>query len=99
MWEKVAEKSESHWLQLREPCPEPGKDYTWHEAIVKWDGCVHFHQAGNIPFDEHYGRSDKERPHPAVDDYIHICDVDDMIARLQALKAAALEHFGPDWPH
>ena len=30
-------------------------------------------------------------------DYIHICDVDDMIARLVKLKEMAKAHFGEDW--
>jgi len=32
------------------------------------------------------------------EDYIHICDLDGIILRLQALKAEALKHFGKDWP-
>lgn len=30
-------------------------------------------------------------------DYIHICEIDDMIGRLQALREEAIKHFGPDW--
>jgi hypothetical protein len=30
-------------------------------------------------------------------DYIHICDVNYLIERLQALVAVAQDHFGEDW--
>ena len=29
---------------------------------------------------------------------LHICDLDDHIARLQALRAAVVQHFGEGWP-
>ena len=41
--------------------------------------------------------TDGPRDQQAVDDYIHICDLDDMIDRLVALKNKALRHFGT-WP-
>jgi len=58
-----------------------------YEAIVKWDGCVEFYRFFN-------GTTSCEE-----DDYdhIHICDIDDCIARLQALKEIAKGHFGGDW--
>lgn len=31
-------------------------------------------------------------------DGIHICNLDEMIARLQDLRALAKEKFGPEWP-
>lgn len=59
----------------------------WWKAGVKFDGCVHFTRHFNVPFT--LGGEDT--------DYIHICDVDEMIAMLQALKAEAARHFG-EWP-
>ena len=29
---------------------------------------------------------------------IHVCELDDFIARLQALRAMAIGYFGEDWP-
>lgn len=54
-------------------------------ADVRGDGCVNLRR--------YYGADDEDN------DYIHICDLDAMIEKLQAVKAAALEHFGDDWPY
>jgi hypothetical protein len=58
----------------------------WYEASVKWDGCVHFLRHFNEPD----GKGDT--------DYLHICDLDEEIARLTALRDMSRAHFGPDWP-
>ena len=84
-----------YWANFRDIDDELG---CWYEASVRWDGCIHFSQAGNVPFDDEHGRADGKRDAQACDDYIHICDIDTLIARLQALKAAALQHFEGDWP-
>lgn len=97
MWEKNAAKSKDHWLEVHEPDQKPLGGHWWN-AVVKWDGCIHLHHAGNVPFRDDFGYADGTRDKGACDDYFHICELDDLIARLQALKAAALEHFGPDWP-
>jgi len=54
-----------------------------YTASVRFDGCVHLYRY------EEKGE---------LDYYIHICDLDGMILRLQALKTEALKHFGKDWP-
>lgn len=59
----------------------------WCKASVKWDGCIHFDKFYNAPY------PDGER------EYMHICDLDDLIKRLQALKLEAQKHFGDKWPH
>lgn len=74
-----------HWIDLIDP-------EGWYKASVKWDGCVHFRRAYNLPYPHPEGDDD------AFEDYIHICDLDEFIARLQALKQKAIEHFGGDWP-
>lgn len=51
-------------------------------ADVKFDGCIHFNR--------HYDSTDS--------DYIHICDVDEMIKTLQDIKQKALDTFGDQWP-
>jgi hypothetical protein len=53
-----------------------------YRASVKSTGCIHFYQ-----------------DYPADDDgeYLHICDIDDLIERLQELKVRAELHFGEDW--
>jgi hypothetical protein len=62
----------------------------WWEAGVRFDGCVHLRHYSNRP------RTDPER-RLEDEDYIHICDLDDAIARLVALREAAQSHFG-QWP-
>lgn len=59
----------------------------WRDAYVKWDGCIGYTRHFNQPNGD--GDSDD----------IHICDLDDEIARLQALKELALKHFGANWPN
>lgn len=73
-----------HWIDLRDP-------EGWYTASVRWDGCIQLYRYWNYPHE------------PGVDrdgdcDYSHICDIDDEISRLQALKAKAIEHFGEGWP-
>jgi len=51
----------------------------WYSASVKWDGCIDFTRYFNEPNGE-------------MKDSIHICDIDDMIARLQALKQLCIEN-------
>lgn len=53
------------------------------EVDVRRDGCVHIYK--------HYEL-------PALDsDYVHICDLQEFIDRLEALKARAIETFGEHW--
>jgi hypothetical protein len=56
----------------------------WWDATVKPDGCIDIHRYFNAPGED-------------ADD-LHICDLDGLIARLQALKLEAAKHFGPEWP-
>jgi hypothetical protein len=49
-----------------------------YEAFVKWDGCIELTRLFN-------GSDD--------DDTIHICDLDDFIARLQELKSLGAKYF------
>lgn len=83
MWQEESDDGDDHWTQ----------------ASVKFDGCIHFSQAGNVPFGKDYGYhgDSKERDKSACDGYFHICDLDDMIKKLQELKKKAVEHFGEGW--
>lgn len=83
LWEVVRDKTENHWLEIKDP-------EGWHYAVVKWDGCIHFNRYYNTPKDEQEKDSEDN-------DYLHICSVDDMINRLQALKEEAIKHFGNNW--
>ena len=60
-------------------------DLFYYTARVKEDGCVDFHRYFN-----------KDTASEGCDS-IHLCDIDDEIARLQALKAEALKYFGKGW--
>lgn len=80
-WEKA--ESEPHYLVLEDP-------EGWWKASIKWDGCINLNRVHNVPLpvtDEH----------PQLVDYIHICELDDMIERLEELRDKAREHFGEDW--
>ena len=65
----------------------------WYRAYVKWDGCIEFYRAFNVPF------TLQEADHVLVEDedQIHICDIDETIELLQGLKKVAIEKFG-EWP-
>ena len=63
----------------------------WYKAHVKRDGCVEFTRFFNVP-------AALDDFAPDTYDHIHICDLDDFIERLQALRAAAIEHYGDAWP-
>lgn len=63
----------------------------WFSAAVRFDGCIDYRQYANTPY-----RKDEARDEPC-DDYVHVCDLDVFIERLQAIKAEAVKHFGT-WP-
>lgn len=73
------------FLELRDP-------EGWWKATVRDSGCVHLHRYHNVPCTV---RDDEE--HPQLIDYLHICDVDDLIERLTELKELAQSKFGKDW--
>ena len=82
LWEKT--DSTPHRLVVQDP-------EKWYDADVRSDGCIDFTRYFNFPLDW------PERDEDDVDCYIHICDIDDFIARLKALKQMAIEHFGDSW--
>lgn len=88
---KVAKK-ESHRLEVHSEVGEDGRH--WWSASVKWDGCIDLHRAYNIPF----GTPDRDKDHMAFTSDLHLCDLDELIERLQLLRAMAKQHFGEDWP-
>ena len=63
----------------------------WYSATVKSDGCIDFYRYHNWPKDKAPAGREEDV------DYIHICDVDDMIARLQAISLVAKGQFEV-WP-
>uniref|UniRef100_A0A6M3LDW4 Uncharacterized protein n=1 Tax=viral metagenome TaxID=1070528 RepID=A0A6M3LDW4_9ZZZZ len=83
-WIINKEKTQDHWLEIED---EDG----WYLAVVKWDGCVNFNRLHNVPLPV-------TNDHPQLVDYIHYCDLDEEIERLQLLRAKAKEFFGDDWP-
>jgi hypothetical protein len=89
--------SDDSWLELKSDCGN--KQHWWH-ASVRSDGCIHFKEAVNVPYGLPFGDSSGkgDRPAEAHDQYMHICDLEELIYRLIALLAAAREHFGKDWP-
>jgi hypothetical protein len=88
--------AEEHWVDLmyKPAATERDEWFCWKYASVKWDGCIHFSQAGNVPFEKYYGTAKSAKRHEAAcDDDIHICDIDEMIEALVSLKAFAMEYF------
>jgi hypothetical protein len=83
-WRTEPEKTSEYWLELVDP------EGWWH-AIVKWDGCIHLDRYFNFPL----GHADAGGENS---DYLHICELDDVILRLQALRDVARAHFGKEWP-
>lgn len=86
LWKIDAAKTQDHWLEVVDP-------EGWWKASVKWDGCIHFTRYFNIPYEDGQDRTKDEQ---ATEDYIHICDLDDYIRRLQALRFMADKHFKKD---
>lgn len=85
-WRGIPEKTQEHWLEVEDP-------EGWYSAAIRFDGCIHFHRYYNTP--KHLQtEGDKDSD---MTDYLHICDIDDMISRLRTLKALAVAHFGSDW--
>ena len=56
----------------------------WAEADLK-GGCVDLYIAQNVPFNSNYGWAGDERKHPSCDEYIHICDISDLIEDLKKI--------------
>lgn len=95
----TADKPISEWIED----PKGNKSEAWIDVIynhykdgshwvhvgINFDGGVHLRKAYNTPFPQ-----DKE---DEMEDYIHICDIDEMIEQLLKLKEIALKHFGSDW--
>ena len=86
------EKAETHWLELTSEGDETGLH--WWSATVKWDGCVDLHRAHNVPF----GTEGRDEDHMAFSSDMHVCDLDELIERLQKLRDRAKAHYGKDWP-
>ncbi len=59
-------------------------------AYVKWDGCIdlEFFHNGTNPLDENVDDRD----------YLHICNLDDLIRRLEGLRRIATGRYGEEWP-
>ena len=95
MWkDKPNGTKEEHWIDLIWVDDEDENTHWSNECSVKWDGCIHYIQAGNIPFEKGLdSNSNKREEKGACDDYIHICDIDDMINKLIELKKVAMIHF------
>ena len=77
---KILPESSEYILKVEDP-------EGWRSASAKVDGCVQYYRYYNTPkgMDE---QNDKE-----MADTIHICDIDEEIARLQELKRLAFNYF------
>jgi hypothetical protein len=64
------------------------EEYGYDEFTLKWDGCVDYRKGSNgvKPSEDYIVGSNNV-------DYMHICDLDDLIAKLQALRELGRKHF------
>ncbi len=85
LWRIVPDEPDyaNYFLLLRDP-------NGWYEARVDWQGCTHFYHYTDKPYPEQTTADDEVL-------YLHICDIDALIARLQAIKMFAETYF-TDWP-
>lgn len=62
----------------------------YYEVTLKWDGCIDFRRGCNgfKPSEDQTGENT---------DYIHICDIDEMIETLQELKKVGSNHFNNEF--
>lgn len=81
LWEIDKQDTDEYVLRLHDP-------NDWYKTVVKRDGCVDFMQSFNNPLSS--ARSQDI-------DYIHICNLDDFIKRLQEIQKKAVAHFGEHW--
>jgi hypothetical protein len=87
-------KAEEHWLDV---ISDDIDGSPWYQASIKWDGCVDLNIAGNLPFSSENGFANQARKEGACDNYVHICDLNNLIGRLTSLRDTAKKHFGDDW--
>lgn len=83
LWEVVPDKTSPTWLEVKDPDD-------WYYATVRDDGCLEFMRFFNLPL------SFEDRDPDDVDQ-VHICEIDEWIRRLEALKAVAVKYFGDKW--
>lgn len=61
-----------------------------HEITLKWDGSIDYRLGAN-------GIKPSEDPTSEENDYIHISDIDDFIAKLQEIKEYGKKHFNNEY--
>jgi hypothetical protein len=66
------------------------EEYGYDEVTLKWDGCVDYRIGFN-------GVKASEDNTGENSQYIHICDIDEMIEKLQALKEYGKKHFNNEY--
>lgn len=90
-WELNEAKSSEYFAEfLDAQMGDPGS--RWWSAGVKADGCVNLYRYHNEPMGQ---------TKPDNIDYMHLCDLDETIARLTALRDAAKDYFASqnmEWP-
>lgn len=66
------------------------EEYGFDEVTLKWDGCIVYRKAWN-------GFKPNEDETGENTNYIHICDIDEMIAKLESLKRIGAKHFDNEY--
>lgn len=85
-WKIDEKETTDSWLTVIDnEDPELG---VWYKAIVKWDGCIHLNRYFNNPYIKNEKSEENDAP-----DYIHICELNNYINRLIALRDIANEFY------
>ena len=94
-WEIDPRNAMDHWVEFLDAEMEDPES-RWYKASVKWDGCVHFNRYYNTPMSFEEDHKDGKDV-----DYMHICDLDQLIDRLTELRDKAKAYFTEkrgEWP-
>lgn len=96
-FEIIKSKTQDHWLELQgtdvgfvfENEDKKGKTIWNYKVVCKWDGCVDFRQYSNGYSWDHECNDECQ----CLEEYIHICDVDDFMKVLEEIKKQGKEFF------
>lgn len=101
-WRILHDKSKfDTWLELEgtdgsavSELGGPEREVWNRHVICKWDGCVEYRQCNNaIAWDHECSDTCN-----CLEDWVHICSIDDFIEQLKAIKEQARTFYGPGHP-
>lgn len=82
--------SQPDWEIIIAHCDDCQRQYIdrdgWWFVWLRADGCVELKQARNVPYSAEHGWPWAARKHPALDEAVHICEVDEWIELLRGIE-------------